>query len=298
MIWGIDLGGTKIEGVVMSDVHPDSVIARHRIDTEGSMGYDHVLGRIQMLIDHLVDLSGDHPGSIGFGTPGTLDPSSGLLKNSNTLCLNDKPLDKDLEKYLGVKVKVANDANCFALAEYHMGIIAQSFPEAKVVFGVIMGTGVGGGVVIDGKIIAGRHGIGGEWGHMFLDESGEYCYCGRHGCVETIISGTALERYYFEKTGERKKLPDILSANGDVASVEIKERLIHFFGKGLGQVINVLDPDVIVLGGGLGKIDFLYKEGVAAVADNIFNPVLTTPIVAPILGDSAGVFGAAMLIQS
>ena len=297
MKWGIDLGGTKIEGVVMSGNHPDSVIARHRIDTEGKGGYDHILGRIQMLINHLKDLSGDQPEAIGFGTPGTLDPATGLLKNSNTLCLNDKPLDKDLETILGVKVKVANDANCFALAEYNLGVIAQNFPEAKVVFGVIMGTGVGGGVVVDGKIIGGRHGIGGEWGHMFLDDSGYDCYCGRHGCVETIISGTALERYYFEKTGIHKKLSEILSLIDDDSSAEVKRRLIHFYGKGLGQIINVLDPDVIVVGGGLGKIDFLYTDGVQSITRNIFNPVLTTPIVAPILGDSAGVFGAAMLIQ-
>ncbi|MEO5905725.1 MAG: ROK family protein, partial [Saprospiraceae bacterium] len=170
------------------------------------------------------------------------------------------------------------------------------YPQAKVLFGVIMGTGVGGGVVVDGKIIGGRHGIGGEWGHMFLDDSGEDCYCGRHGCIETIFSGPALERYYFAKTGNQKKLADILKDQDD-AAYDVKHRLIHFFGKGLGQIINVLDPDVIVLGGGLGKIDFLYTEGRESVSRNIFNPVLTTPIVAPVLGDSAGVFGAAMLIS-
>jgi fructokinase len=296
VFWGIDLGGTKIEGVVMADRHPDSVIARHRIDTEGAGGYDHVLNRIKSLIDHLIDITGAQPEAIGFGTPGTLDPQTALLKNSNTLCLNDKPLDKDLEKLLGVNIAIANDANCFALAEYHLGVVASDFPEAKVVFGVIMGTGVGGGVVVDGKIIGGRHGIGGEWGHMFLDDSGEDCYCGRHGCVETIISGTALQRYYLNKTGRERKLNDILSDMNDKVSAEIKERLNYFFGKALGQIINVLDPDVIVLGGGLGNIDFLYTEGREAVSKNIFNPVLTTPIVRPALGDSAGVFGAAMLI--
>ena len=297
MYWGIDLGGTKIEGMVMTARHPDSVIARHRIDTEGWGGYDHVLSRIKSLVDHLIQVTGLQPETIGFGTPGTMDPGTGLLKNSNTLCLNDKPLDTDLEKLLGVKVAIANDANCFALAEYHLGVVARDYPEAKVVFGVIMGTGVGGGVVVDGKIIGGRHGIGGEWGHMFLDESGEDCYCGRHGCVETIISGTALQRYYFSKTGVEKKLADILHENDDPIAAELRARLIYFFGKGLGQIINVLDPDVIVLGGGLGNIDFLYTEGREAVARNIFNPILTTPIVRPVLGDSAGVFGAAMLFQ-
>ena len=297
VFWGIDLGGTKIEGVVMTSRHPDSVIARHRIDTEGSGGYEHVMYRIKSLLDHLIEVTGHHPDAIGIGTPGTIDPQTSLLKNSNTLCLNHHPLDKDLEKLLGVKVAMANDANCFALAEYHLGVVARDFPDAKVVFGVIMGTGVGGGVVIDGKIIGGRHGIGGEWGHMFLDESGEDCYCGRHGCVETIISGTALQRYYLKQSGHEKKLKDILTDTADPYATEVKERLIYFFGKALGQIINVLDPDVIVLGGGLGNIDFLYTAGREAVANNIFNPVLTTPIVRPALGDSAGVFGAAMLIQ-
>ena len=297
MIWGIDLGGTKIEGVVMTDRHPDSVIARYRIDTEGSGGYEHVLHRIKSLIDHLIKETGDHPDAIGFGTPGTLDPQTGLLKNSNTLCLNHQPLDKDLEKLLGVKVTIANDANCFALAEYHLGVVVRDFPDASVAFGVIMGTGVGGGVVVDGNIIGGRHGIGGEWGHMFLDDSGEDCYCGRHGCVETIISGTALQRYYFTQTGLEKKLKDILTDSSDQAAKEVRERLIYFFGKALGQIINILDPDVIVLGGGLGNIDFLYTEGREAVSKNIFNTAFTTPIVRPILGDSAGVFGAALLIH-
>ncbi len=297
MYWGVDIGGTKIEGVVMTSRHPDSVIARHRIDTEGSGGYEHVLNRIKSLINHLIEVTGQQPEAIGFGTPGTLDPQTGLLKNSNTLCLNDKPLDKDLEKLLGVKIAIANDANCFALAEYHLGVVARDFPDAKIVFGVIMGTGVGGGVVVDGKLIAGRHGIGGEWGHMFLDASGEDCYCGRHGCVETIISGTALQRYYLKQTGFERKLQDILTDTNDPVSAEVKERLIFFFGNALGQIINVLDPDVIILGGGLGNIDFLYTEGREEVSKNIFNPILTTPIVRPALGDSAGVFGAAMLIQ-
>jgi predicted NBD/HSP70 family sugar kinase len=296
MKWGIDLGGTKIEGVVITGNHPSGVIARHRIDTEGRGGYEHILNRIKSLVNHLTELTGHVPTAIGLGTPGTIDPNTGLLKNSNTLCLNQRPLDKDLEKVLNVSVAIANDANCFALAEYHLGIIAHDYPDAKVVFGVIMGSGVGGGIVVNGTLIQGHHGIGGEWGHMFLDDSGVDCYCGRHGCVETIISGNAHQRFYFLKTGVEKNLTDILANRHDSVSIEVKDRLIHFFGKGLGQIINVLDPDVIILGGGLGKIDFLYSEGRDAVAKNIFNQTLTTPIVPPLLGDSAGVFGAAMLI--
>lgn len=297
MYWGIDLGGTKIEGVVMTDKSPDSVIARHRIDTEGKEGYDHILNRIKWLVDYLIKETGDQPSSIGFGTPGTLDPQTGLLKNSNTLCLNNKPLDRDLEKKLNTKIAIANDANCFALAEYHLGVVAQNFPDTNVAFGVIMGTGVGGGLIVDGKIIKGRHGIGGEWGHMFLDDSGEDCYCGRHGCVETIISGPALERFYFAKTGINKKLQQILDDDqNDPASAEIRERLVHFFGKAIGQLINVIDPDVIMIGGGLSNIGFLYTDGVKEIPYHIFNPLLTTPVVPAALGDSAGVFGAALLI--
>lgn len=297
MYWGIDLGGTKIEGVVMSDKHPDSVIVRHRIATEGEGGYHHILSQIQSLVNYLIDKSEVVPQQIGIGTPGTIDSETGLLKNSNTVCLNHNPLKHDLEKILGIPVRLANDANCFALAEYHLGVIPHQFPEAKVVFGVIMGTGVGGGIVVDGKIIGGRHGIGGEWGHMFLDDSGGDCYCGRRGCVERIISGTALQQYYFEKFGERRDLQSILSNSALRGSIEVSERLLFYFGKALGQVINLLDPEVIVLGGGLGNIDFLYTAGRKSVEKNIFNDVLKTPIVRPVLGDSAGVFGAAMLFQ-
>ena len=280
----------------MSDKSPESVIARHRIDTEGKGGYDHILNRIKWLVDYLITTTGDQPSLIGFGTPGTIDPQTGLLKNSNTLCLNDKPLDRDLEEKLNTKIAIANDANCFALAEYHLGVVAQNYPGANVAFGVIMGTGVGGGLIVDGKIIKGRHGIGGEWGHMFLDDSGEDCYCGRHGCVETIISGPALERFYFAKTGIHKKLPQILNNQNDPASGEVRNRLVHFFGKAIGQLINVIDPDVIMIGGGLSNIDFLYTDGVKEIPHHIFNPILTTPIVPAALGDSAGVFGAALLI--
>ncbi len=296
MYWGIDLGGTKIEGVVLSAMDEDAVLTRQRMNTEASSGYDHILDNIRRLVQSMADATGSTPERIGIGTPGTLDPETGLLKNSNTLCLNQKPLRNELEDLLGIPVRMANDANCFALAESKMGIVARQYPEAKVVFGVIMGTGVGGGVVVDGKLIHGRHGIGGEWGHMFLDASGEDCYCGRHGCVETMISGPALQRFYFRLTGKEKMLEDILSDLTDSAALETKQRLVHFFGKALGQIINVLDPDVIVLGGGLGNIDFLYTEGREAVTQNIFNPSLSTPIIRPGLGDSAGVFGAAMLV--
>ena len=293
-IWGIDLGGTKIEGVIIGENL--EVLHRKRIKTEGDKGYDHVVARIKHLIDLLAEESKTTPTSLGIGTPGVLDPSTQTMKNCNSTSLNGKPLKKDLEAILGIPCKLANDANCFAVAETRLGIVKDRCPEAEVVFGVIMGTGVGGGVVVNGKAIYGKHGIGGEWGHNFLDESGGPCYCGKTGCVETIIAGPSLERFYESRSGQKKKLKDILAhVQDDEHALETKKRLIHFFGKGLASIINVLDPDAIVLGGGLGNIDFLYSEGLEEVAKHVFNYKMETQFLKPKLGDSAGVFGAALL---
>jgi fructokinase len=294
MYWGIDLGGTKIEGIVLSRPNAATEVARYRIETEAERGYEHVLHRIEKVIQELMRMSGAKPEKIGIGTPGIIDPTDGYLKNSNTLCLNGQPVHQDLEKILKVPVTVANDANCFALAEFYMGA-GIDFPDIKNMFGVIMGTGVGGGIVVDGKIIPGLHGMGGEWGHMFLDVSGGPCYCGRVGCVETLISGPALQNYYASKIGEKKALKDILVLHNPIAR-EVKQRLIHYFGLALGQIVTFLDPDLIVLGGGLSNLSFLYTEGREEVSWNIFNQVLRTPIVPAKLGDSAGVFGAALLL--
>jgi len=298
MYWGIDLGGTKIEGVVLGSLDAGSVLVRHRIPTESAEGYDHVVDNIRRLVDHLADVTGSKPEAIGIGTPGTIEPSNGLLKNSNTLCLNGQPLAADLADRLEVPVSMANDANCFALAETRLGIVQRDFPEARVIFGVIMGTGVGGGIVVDGKLITGLHGIGGEWGHMTLVPEGELCYCGRQGCVETVLSGPALQRYYERMTGTSKPLAEILREPGDPATLALRRHHLDFFGRALGQIINVIDPDVVILGGGVGHTSYLYTEGRESVARHIFNPRLVTPIVAPLLGDSAGVFGAAMLTIS
>jgi len=213
--------------------------------------------------------------------------------------LNGKPLLKDLQDKLGMRVELANDANCFALAEAHWGIVRRQAPDARMVFGIIMGTVVGGGIVIDGKIWSGRHGIGGEWGHNFLDESGGPCYCGKTGCVETVISGPATERYYTSLTGKKIKLKEIVSghrAGADPAATKTIERLCHFFGKGISVITNMLDPDVIVIGGGVGNIDELYSQGLENLGRFIFNNRVDVPLLKPSLGDSAGVFGAAALV--
>ena len=297
-LWGIDLGGTKIECAVLDSNNNLEVVVRMRIPTESVNGYEHILSQIKKLIDQVTEQVGERPAKIGFATPGVLEPDSQLMKNSNTTCLNGKPMKKDLEELLGIPVQLANDANCFALSEALMGA-GKDYPRAEVVFGVIMGTGVGGGLVVNNKIIGGHHGIGGEWGHNILEENGAPCYCGKAGCVEQVIAGPALERYYEKSSGEKRSLKDILEAyhtgNNAHATATI-ERLLEYYGRAISTLINVLDPGLIVIGGGVGNIDLLYTAGYEKIKKYIFNKgVVTTPILKPKLGDSAGVFGAALL---
>ncbi len=300
MLWGIDLGGTKIEGVVLKSSSDQEAMVRKRIPTEQKYGYKHILGRIKTLIDLMSDEVGDYPKKIGIGTPGKLDPKSGLLKNSNTECLNGMPFKRDLEEIIKIPATIANDANCFALAEAAMGAVRSHNLHPKVVFGIILGTGVGGGLVIDGKVLNGLHGIGGEWGHNFLDESGGKCYCGKTGCVETVISGTATQKYYQSLTGHALKLPEIVKLHRegkDEHATTTINRLTNYFGKAISVVIDIVDPDVVVIGGGVGNIDELYTDGVNSARDWVFNDGLETIFLKPELGDSAGVFGAAMLVN-
>jgi len=299
-LWGIDLGGTKIEGVIIEDAKSMNVLKRMRIPTEQDKGYIHIIRQIYKLVETMTAEVGIKPQKLGLAHPGTLDPITQLMKNSNATCLNGMPLKRDLEQFLGFEVAMANDANCFAVAEALMGDVQEVLPEAEVVFGVIMGTGVGGGLVVNGKVINGRQGIAGEWGHNFLDLSGGACYCGKVGCVERIISGSNLERYYLEQSGVKKSLKDIVKAHDagdDPHAARTMQRLIEYFGKGMASIINILDPDAIVLGGGVSNIDLLYTEGVQEVAQHIFNPQLNTLFLKPRLGDSAGVFGAALLTK-
>lgn len=298
-LWGIDLGGTKIEGVILPGLHNPTPILRTRIDTESHKGYEHIVQQIGRLVSMMKTSSGLTPQRIGFGTPGVLDPATHTMKNCNSTALNGQPLHKDLENLLQVPVVLANDANCFALAETHWGIVKEKTPDAKLVFGIIMGTGVGGGIVINGQVWNGRHGIAGEWGHNFLDESGGACYCGKTGCVEKVLSGPGLQNWYHSITGKMLSLKEIATRamqGEDHAAVQTMERLYHFFGKAVSAVINILDPDVIVIGGGVGNIDALYSKGVASIQQFIFNNRVDVPVLKPSLGDSAGVFGAAALV--
>lgn len=295
-LWGIDLGGTKIEGAVLESRRNPSPIARQRVPTEAHLGYEHIIGQVAKVVELLAGETGLKPSSLGIGHPGTLDRNIGAIKNANTTALNGKPFDKDLEQRLGIPVKLANDANCFAVAEAHMGAVPDVVQNPESVFGVILGTGVGGGWVVHGKVLNGRQGIAGEWGHNFLDESGGLCYCGRVGCVETVISGPALEKYYARISGQSLHLRDIVAnAATDAAAQQTMDRLIQYFGKAIAVVINIMDPDAIVLGGGVGNIDRLYTDGVAEARKYLFNNRIDTLFLKPKLGDSAGVFGAALL---
>lgn len=299
MLWGIDLGGTKIEGVILKSAENTEVLMRKRIPTEQKHGYEHILNQIKKLIGLMSKEAGVTPEKIGIGTPGTLDPKTQKLKNSNTTAFNGKPFKADLENLIRVPITMANDANCFALAEAKMGAVKSHNIDAEVVFGIIMGTGVGGGLVVNGKIVGGRHGIGGEWGHNYLDDSGGQCYCGKIGCVETVISGPFTQNYYTSISGQEKHLMEIVElhqAGTDPNATKTIDRLTYFFGKAISVVIDIVDPDVVVIGGGVGNIDYLYTDGVKSARDFVFNDGLDTIFLKPELGDSAGVFGAAMLV--
>ena len=296
MLLGIDLGGTKIEGIVLkSKENPEEVI-RHRVDTEEEKGYSQVISNIKSLVDSIENRINHKFNKLGIGTPGTIDPETGLLKNSNSQCLNGMPIQKDLSKTLGKTILIQNDANCFALAETLLGSVKDQYPNAKNVFGIIIGTGVGGGVIIDGKTLYGSQGIGGEWGHTIVTDNGDKCYCGKRGCVETVISGRALQIYYNKISGKKLKFEEIYAIkNSDKDAKKTLKRLIKYFGKGLSNVVNIIDPEVIVLGGGLSNIDELYTEGYNELKKYVFNPTFKTPLLKPKLGDSAGVYGAALL---
>jgi fructokinase len=251
------------------------------------------LDRIRELHDELAAHIQHQPHTFGIGTPGALSPRTGLLKNSNTVCMNGQPAKADLERMLGRTIEIQNDANCFAMAEALHG----AGRGRKLVFGVIMGTGCGGGIVHRGEVITGPQGIAGEWGHMSIAPDGPLCYCGQRGCVETFISGGGLEARYAEQFGGKKTFREIARdyQAGEPKAVEFVKVFLRHFGRALANLIDVMDPDVIVLGGGVSNFDALYTEGVAEIARYVFNDRLETPIVKNQLGDSAGVIGAALI---
>ena len=284
---GIDLGGTKIEGICLDENL--KVIQRKRIPTNQQNGYSSIVKSIASLIPDVAKDIDEY--TIGVCAPGAISKKTGLIKNSNTQCLIGMPLKEDLEKSLGKNITMENDANCFAMAEAKMG----AGVGYGVVFGVIMGTGVGGGIIFDGKIHRGRTNIAGEWGHHTLHQNGNQCYCGKLGCVETYISGPALEKRWFELTSRNETLSTIIQNTTHKNYQEWKKEFLDNFGTSLANVIDILDPDAVVLGGGVSNVDFLYTEGRQSVYGSVFSDLVDTPILQNKLGDSAGVFGAALL---
>ena len=288
---GIDFGGTKIEGIVLAASGKE--IFRKRIPTNQNQGYESILNQIKLLYLDLTQSIQNKSHTLGIGTPGAVSRRTGLLKNSNTVCLNGKPFYADLKKNLGRNFRIENDANCFAMAEALHG----AGRGKDMVFGVIMGTGCGGGIVHQGKVLTGLQSIAGEWGHMSIDPNGPECYCGARGCVETLISGGGLEKLFYSEFQEKRTLQEIaalLHAKNE-KGVSFMKKFFQNFGRALANLINILDPDIIILGGGVSNIDELYTEGVAEVRRQVFSDGLETLIVKNQLGDSAGVIGAALI---
>ncbi len=286
---GIDLGGTKIEALVLDERGAER--ARRRIATP-SHSCEAIVGAIRELV---VDIEREvGPCRVGIGTPGAISPETGRMKNSNTTCLNGEPLRDQLAQALGREVRIANDANCFALSEAVDGAGAG----ARVVFGVIIGTGTGGGIVVDGRVLEGPNAIAGEWGHNPLPwspEEGVACYCGKRGCIETWLSGAGMARDHLAHSGEALDAEAIAAraARGHPAARDTLDRYRRRLAGALASVINLLDPDVIVLGGGLSNISALYPD--LPLGDYVFSDAVRTPVRRARHGDASGVRGAAWL---
>jgi len=292
---GIDLGGTKIEGVALDD--EGNELGRERVATPRGE-YDGTIATIAQVVAALEQRFGG-PASVGIGIPGAISPATGLVKNANSTWLNGRAFDRDLERGLKRPIRLANDANCFALSEATDGAAAGS----GVVFGVILGTGVGGGIVVNGRIVEGAHRIAGEWGHNPLpapyddERPGPACYCGRHGCIETFLSGPGWADDTARRTGRRADAMSLADAavKGDALAREALTRYVDRLARALATVINVIDPDAIVLGGGLSNIAALYHEVPARWAAHVFSDLVSTRLVRAAHGDSSGVRGAAWL---
>lgn len=289
---GIDLGGTKTEGIVM-DAN-GQILHRERRATPQAHGYAAILANIRDIVLELERRAGTSC-RVGLGTPGAISSKTGFLKNSNTVCLNGRPVKQDIELLLAREIRIANDANCFSLSE----AIDGAATGAGVVFGVILGTGVGGGIVVHGQLHAGAQHIAGEWGHNVLEPDGPPCYCGKRGCVETFLSGPGLARDFQAHGGDAREAHAIEAAatHGDPLAMAALQRYVDRFGRALSVVVNILDPDVIVLGGGLSNMACLYTDGLKFLGLYSFNDELRTALLPHRHGDSSGVRGAARLWQ-
>jgi fructokinase len=292
---GIDLGGTKIEALAIDDQGAE--LARHRVDTPRD-DYEATIKAMVGLVQRLEDETGA-TATVGAGIPGSISRISGLVKNANSTWLNGRPLDRDLSAAMGREVRVANDANCFAVSEATDGAAAGK----HVVFGVILGTGCGGGVAIDARVHAGPNGVGGEWGHNPLpwptpeENPGPACYCGKRGCMEMWVSGTGIALDYRTATGKKKTTREIVIdfEAGEREAVAAMERFEERLARGLAEVINILDPDAIVIGGGVSSVKHIYKALPEKLPKYVFGGEVSTPVLPAKYGDSSGVRGAAWL---
>jgi fructokinase len=292
---GIDLGGTKIEIVALDPQGGE--LLRRRIPTPRGDYRATLVAVANLVRDAERELGGQ--GTVGVGTPGSMSRATGLLRGCNSVCLNGRPLQRDLAAELGREVRVTNDANCFALSEASDGAAAG----AAVVFGAILGTGVGAGIVVRGQVLDGPNAIAGEWGHNPLpwptddERPGPACFCGKSGCIETFVSGPGLERDFVRATAEPAKSPDIVAraANGDAACVAALARYEERLARALAHVVNILDPDVIVLGGGMSNVERLYANVPQLWGRWIFSDRVDTRLLRNVHGDSSGVRGAAWL---
>src|SRR6266849_7332957 len=292
---GVDLGGTKIEFVALE--RDGRELHRHRMATP-RFDYEGTVRAVAEAAEEIEKKLG-RSATVGMGIPGTISTKTGLVKNANSTWLIGKPFDKDLSRALGQEVRCANDANCLAVSEATDGAGAGK----HVVFAVILGTGCGGGIAVDGRLHAGSNGVAGEWGHNTLpwmrpeEFPGFACYCGRKGCIETWISGTGLEADYHRATGVALRGPEIItrSSDGEAAALAALDRFEDRLTRGLAQVINLLDPDVIVMGGGASQIPRLYQNVPARVKEDVFGKEADTPILPAKHGDASGVRGAAWL---
>ncbi|MRX50737.1 ROK family protein [Paracoccus sp. S-4012] len=292
---GIDLGGTKVEAAVVAA--DGSVVARSRGPNPGH--YDGLLGTVAGLVHAVEAEVGQRLERIGAGVPGSVSPVDGAMRNANSVWLNGRHLREDLERTLGRPVRLANDANCMALSEAIDGAGA----DARVVFAVILGTGCGGGLVVDRRLWEGRNGVAGEWGHTALpwmreDElPGTRCWCGRANCIETYLSGSGLERDFREATGEAVKAAEIIgrAREGDPDAAAALSRHRDRLARALSGVVNLLDPDVFVIAGGLSNVPEILDGMQDAMRPYVFSDRLTTPVRRAVHGDSSGVRGAAWL---
>ena len=294
---GIDLGGTKIEALLLSPA--GEALHRHRVSTprdrRPEAEYEAICAAVSRLTQEtaaLIPANGEF--TIGVGIPGTIDRRTGLVQNANTTSLTGRPLQKEIEQRLDHPVGMENDANCFTLAETRMGAAKGH----DLVFGIIMGTGCGGGICLNGRLHTGQHQIAGEWGHFSVDPAGARCYCGNTGCVETKISGGGVARAFKERYGRPLTLEQITEGyrhGRDPECTAAFEQFLDDFGRCVGGLISLLDPDAIVLGGGVSNIDEIYNEGLERVRRYAFHERIRTPILKNRLGDSAGVFGAAWI---